>query len=73
MKSIETTKKSLVYSENELRALSVCVGCGKPKDSSTIVCWNCFKYTEAFTPLKYWGRCTESWQMHLIESRILGL
>lgn len=60
-----------IYSESELRALPVCIGCGKPKDQSLVVCWHCFKYEETrFTPLKYWGQSTESWQQHLVDCGI---
>ena len=55
-------------SESQLRSRPTCIACGKPNHG--VVCWHCFKYETAFTPLKYWGGDVESWQRHLVEKGI---
>lgn len=39
--------------ERQVRAASVCPGCGGKKDPGCVVCWRCFKYREDVTPFKY--------------------
>lgn len=47
--------------ESHLRALTTCCGCGGHKDTGCVVCWQCFKYREDITPLKYDGRSVADW------------
>ena len=47
--------------ESHLRSLTTCCGCGKPKDIGLVVCWECFKYRQDITPLKYDGRSVADW------------
>jgi len=50
-----------VLSDNELRRQTVCSGCGQSKDVGCVVCWNCFKYRQDVTPLKYFDGGVEEW------------
>lgn len=45
--------------------MAECVACGRGKDVGCVVCWDCFKHTERFTPLKFWNGSTESWQIYV--------
>ena len=51
----------LAVSENEARSFVYCPACGKEKDSGLVVCWECFKYSKDFTPLKYYQGSFENW------------
>lgn len=47
--------------EDQARELLMCLGCGKAKDKGLVVCWTCFKYTTAKTPLKYFDGSLVEW------------
>lgn len=50
-----------ILSESAARRAPACVACGRLKDPGCAVCWDCFKYTDKFTPLKYYGGTFEHW------------
>ena len=43
----------------QLRAETVCRGCGKPKDPDLVFCWGCFKYGDI--PFKYHDGSALDW------------
>ena len=47
--------------ESEARKLDTCPACDSPKSKGCIVCWDCFKYREGITPLKYANVPFEVW------------
>ena len=47
--------------ESYARTLSICPGCGKPKQIGCVVCWDCFKYRTDIKPLKYFDGSLADW------------
>jgi len=45
--------------EDKQRDKLICAGCGKPKDTGLIVCWECFK--RGPNPYKYFQGTFEQW------------
>lgn len=52
------------------RNMDICPGCDKAKDpeQQLAVCWDCFKYRQDVTPLKYSGLSLGEW-LEMIRTR----
>jgi len=66
---METFEDDIAFSDLA-RDLELCPGCGEPKQSGCIVCWDCFKYRTDKTPLKYfegqdWNNPLQEWLDYL--------
>ena len=55
--------------DNEYRKSETCPGCGKPKQVGCVVCWNCFKYRQDVTPLKYFDGYVDGFNPLVVEAR----
>ncbi len=54
--------------DDHARQVSFCLGCGQHKQPGLVVCWDCFKYREDRTPLKYFGGSFADWVRHVNHS-----
>ena len=47
--------------EEQARKETTCRGCGTVKELGMVVCWQCFKYRQDVTPLKYFQGEFSDW------------
>ena len=45
----------------EMRAATVCAGCGSQKQQGLVLCWQCYKYRQDITAYKYFHGSMEEW------------
>lgn len=55
------TDTETIPTETQARAMTICPACGRGKTYQALVCWNCFKYRQDITPLKYSGLSFRDW------------
>jgi len=58
----------MTLNETEIRKSCLCPGCGNVKPVGCVVCWDCFKYRQDVTPLKYFDGCVNEW-LEMVRSK----